>query len=140
MSYVDRALHTTETVQFKAKFFWIERWTVYYYYLLGIVLTLWFVGFLILIYAAYRHLLIICTERAVTDRRIIQKHGIISVSTEEMALSSVETVTIHQSIFERIFGGGTVSITGRGGGRINLYSVDDPLIIKKIIESSGALP
>ena len=49
-------------------------------------------------------------EQAVTNKRVIQKTGIVSRKTEEMKLSSIETVEIQQSFWGRIFGYGTVKV------------------------------
>jgi uncharacterized membrane protein YdbT with pleckstrin-like domain len=73
-------------------------------------------------------------EYGVTSERIIMKKGIISRYTDELLLSAVETIEVRQSILGRLLGFGTVIITGRGNSIVKLESVDDPLIIKKIIE------
>lgn len=134
MSYVDSSLHEGETVFYRAKYFWLERYTVYMSYVLGIVLTPFIIGLFLLAWAGWTHLKIKCTERAITNWRVIQKKGIISVDTEEIMMSAIETITIHQSAIERLLGGGTVRVTGRGGIVVNLVDVDDPIILKKNIE------
>jgi uncharacterized membrane protein YdbT with pleckstrin-like domain len=91
-------------------------------------------GLFIFVYAGYRHLVIKTTERAVTSMRIIQKTGIVSRVTEEIKFDSIETVTVHQTVFERLLDTGTVCITGRGGIVINLSNLDDPLTVKKEID------
>ena len=134
MSYVDRSLHDGETVYFHAKYFWFERWKYVCAYILALVTLVTGVGLILLAYAFYKHLSIRSTERAVTNWRVIQKKGIISVETEEIMINSIETITIHQSITDRLMGGGTVRVTDRGGIVIDIKDVDDPIIVKKAIE------
>jgi uncharacterized membrane protein YdbT with pleckstrin-like domain len=50
------------------------------------------------------------TELGVTDRRVIEKSGILSVTTAETTLDKVQNVTFSQSILGRIFDYGTVVI------------------------------
>jgi uncharacterized membrane protein YdbT with pleckstrin-like domain len=74
-------------------------------------------------------------ELGVTNRRLIFKKGIISRKTEEMKLSSVETVEIVQGVLGRILGFGNVKITGRGLSDLLFRNVDDPMEVKRKIES-----
>lgn len=134
MTYVERSLHDGETIIFQAQYFWYYRWMVYFGYIVGIILSPVVVGIFILLYSAYVHLTIRCTERAVTSWRVIQKKGIIAVDTQEVMMNAIETVTIHQSVTDRLMSGGTVRVTGRGGITIDLKNVDDPIILKKYIE------
>jgi len=66
---------------------------------------------------------------------VILKRGIISRKSEEMKLTSIETVEIDQGVFGRIFGFGTVKITGRGISDIAFKGIDDPMSVKRQIES-----
>lgn len=134
MTYVERSLHEGEQIVFQAKYFWYYRWLVVLGYVLGILFSPVVVGLFILIYTAYVHLKIRCTERAVTSWRVIQKRGIIGIDTQEVMMNAIETVTIHQSATDRLMGGGTVRVTGRGGIVIDLDNVDDPIVLKKNIE------
>ena len=74
-------------------------------------------------------------EQGVTNKRVILKTGIISRHTEEMKLSSIETVEIEQSIWGRMFGYGTVKLTGRGISDVKFRNIDDPMYVKREIES-----
>jgi len=135
MSYINNSLINNEQVHFKVNYFWLTRYQIYAAYLFGVLTIPIFIGAIILIWAVYKHLVIVTTERAVTNLRVIQKKGIISIDTEEIVLNAIETVTIHQTVLERIFGGGSVIVTGRGGVYIKLHDIDDPLVVKKTIEN-----
>ena len=52
------------------------------------------------------------TEIAVTDRRVIFKHGFIRRQTTEMNMTKVESVEVDQSILGRIFDYGDILVRG----------------------------
>ncbi|MEB3734911.1 PH domain-containing protein [Halopseudomonas pachastrellae] len=66
---------------------------------------------------------------------MILKNGIISRHTEEMKLSSIETVEIEQGIWGRMFGYGTVKLTGARISDVKFRNIDDPMQVKRDIES-----
>jgi uncharacterized membrane protein YdbT with pleckstrin-like domain len=78
-------------------------------------------------------------EQGVTNKRVILKRGIISRKTEEVKLTSIETVEINQGIFGRIFGFGTVKVTGRGISDLIFKGIDNPMSVKREIENISNL-
>ena len=52
-----------------------------------------------------------------------------------MKLTSIETVEIEQSIWGRMFGYGTIKLTGRGISDVTFKNIDDPMAVKREIES-----
>ena len=101
---------------------------------------------LTLFIALYEFLRLKYTEQGVTNKRVIFKTGIISRKTSEMSLKSIESVEIDQGIFGRIFGFGDIKVTGRGISDVVFKGIDDPMAVKRQIESvsnpavQGALP
>ncbi|MGB9369190.1 MAG: PH domain-containing protein [Xanthobacteraceae bacterium] len=67
------------------------------------------------------------TEIAITNRRVIYKHGLVSRQTDEMPVDKIETVQVDQSILGRILGYGRVTIRGTGGGGGSLGTLDAPI-------------
>jgi uncharacterized membrane protein YdbT with pleckstrin-like domain len=67
------------------------------------------------------------TELVVTNRRVIFKRGLLRRHTVEMNMSKVESVDVDQSIMGRLFGYGTVTIRGTGGGIEPLRNISDPI-------------
>lgn len=67
------------------------------------------------------------TELAVTSKRVIVKFGFIRRSTIELNHSKVESFHVHQGLFGRIFGYGTLHINGTGGGMTPIQNIADPL-------------
>lgn len=67
------------------------------------------------------------SEFAVTNKRVLVKVGFISRHTLELLLTKVETIGIDQSILGRIFGYGTIVVTGTGGTKEPFKSIANPL-------------
>jgi len=76
------------------------------------------------------------TELAVTNRRIIAKFGLIRRSTIELNLSKVESIRVEQSIMGRLFGFGSVIVTGTGSTMDPISYVADPIKFRQAIEAA----
>jgi len=76
-------------------------------------------------------------EQGLTNKRVIIKRGIISRRTEEMKLTSIETVELIQGIGGRMLGYGDVRVTGRGISDVEFRFINDPLWVKRQIEGVG---
>jgi uncharacterized membrane protein YdbT with pleckstrin-like domain len=130
MSYIEDSLSAGEKIEGLFKLHWFAWVPMYLWLLLGLVtfgLT-WLV-------AVYEFLRLRYIEQGVTNKRVVLKKGIISRRTEEMKLTSIETVEINQGVFGRIFGFGTVKVTGRGISDVVYKGIDDPMTVKRQIES-----
>lgn len=130
MSYITDSLSEDEEVRSLFKLHWFAWVPMALWLLLGILTF----GLTWLI-ALYEWLRLRTIEQGVTNKRVILKKGIISRVTEEMKLKSIETVEINQSVAGRIFGYGTVSVTGRGLSDVVFKGLADPMGVKKSIES-----
>ena len=73
------------------------------------------------------------TEIAVTNRRIIYKHGFIRRDTAEMNIDKVESVIVTQSILGRILDYGTIHVRGTGEGIEHLHKIRAPLRLRSAI-------
>lgn len=107
---------------------WIGFWILIFFGLVTFGIT-W-------IWALFVFLNLKGIERAVTTKRVIQKRGVISRKTDEMKLSSIETVEIQQGILDRIFGAGTIKVTGRGISDVLMKNLENPMQVKKTIEEA----
>ena len=130
MSYIEQSLSSGEEIEAVFKLHWFSKipmiiWVILGFPSLGLTWTL----------AIYEFFRLRSIEQGVTNKRVILKTGIISRKTEEMKLTSIETVEIDQGIFGRIFGFGTIKITGRGASNFLFKNVDDPMAVKRQIES-----
>jgi len=130
MSYIEESLSSGEAVAATFRLHWFSRLPM----VLWIVLALPTLG-LTLILAVYEYVRLRCIEQGLTNKRVVFKKGIISRSTEELKLKSVETVEIEQSVLGRLLGYGNVKVTGRGISDVVFRGIADPILVKKQIES-----
>lgn len=130
MSYIHESLSNGEEIQHLFNLHWTSKIPM----ILWFVLAIPTVG-ITLILGIYELLRLRSIEQGVTNKRVILKKGIISRKTEEMKIKSIETVEINQSVWGRLFGFGDVKITGRGISDVIYKSIDDPMTVKKNIES-----
>ena len=130
MSYIEDSLSSGEVIHKVFQLHWFAKVPMYCWLVLGLVTF----GLTWLL-ALYEYFRLRSIEQGVTNKRVILKTGIISRHTEEMKLSSIETVEIEQSIWGRMFGYGTVKLTGRGISDVKFRNIDDPMYVKREIES-----
>jgi len=129
MAYINESLSTGEEISSLFAQHWIVRIPMVLWLLLspffGLTLPL----------AIYEYLRVRYTELGLTNKRVICKTGIISRQSEEMKLTSIETVEIDQGVIGRILGYGNIHVSGRGISDVVLRSVKDPMAVKRAIES-----
>jgi uncharacterized membrane protein YdbT with pleckstrin-like domain len=129
MAYINESLSTGEEISSLFSQHWIVRIPMVLWLLLspffGLTLPL----------AIYEYLRVRYTELGLTNKRVICKTGIISRQSEEMKLTSIETVEIDQGVIGRILGYGNIHVSGRGISDVVLRSVKDPMAVKRAIES-----
>lgn len=126
MSYVSRTLGPNEAIVHRATFHWLYTLTAWLL-TLSIVGVPWGVPMLITRYF---------TEIAVTSRRFVKKTGLIARDTEEVSLDRIEEVRLEQSVWGRLFGFGDLTIRGTGEGLIELRMIDDPVRLRREIQSA----
>ena len=127
--YITASLSAGEQVEAVFKLHWVAWVGVWMWVLLSII-TL---GLLSPV-AIYKWLALRAIENGVTNKRVIHKRGIISRYTEEMKLSSIETVELNQDVVGRALGFGDIKITGRGISDLVFKRIDDPMSVKRAIE------
>ena len=125
MSYIEESLSSGEEIRALFKQHWVAK----------LPMILWMVLIITIPLAIWEWLKLHFTEMGVTNKRVIQKTGIVSRHSEEMKLSSIETVEIEQGILGRILGFGTVKVTGKGISDLVFTRINDPMDVKRKIES-----
>ena len=126
MSYIVDSLSKDEEIQ--ALF--------YYHWFVWVPIAIKMITIILIPFGIYDIFVLKTTEFGLTNKRVIVKKGIISRNSEEMSLKALETVEIRQGIMGRIFGYGKVKITGRGGNLFEFEMIDNPLFVKRCIESN----
>lgn len=159
-SYIQQSLGDGETVIHRARFHWL--YTVYAWgclllplalmlsilatnraapFTLGnpatYVLALGFVALLVGAVTALQMLILKwTTEIAITSHRFVEKRGLFSLSTGEIALPNIEGVKVRQSLMGRLFGYGTVTIEGTGVDSVTTPHIADPVGFVKAIQTA----
>ena len=129
MSYLDESLGPGETIVARFHLHWTAKGRL----ILGIVLIPLIVGIFL---AIYEWLRLRAIELGVTSHRVVYKTGIVGRETEEVRLSAIETVDLHQTTWGRILGYGDVRVTGRGESSLVFSRVTDPVAVKRAIETA----
>lgn len=138
MSYVESNLMTGERIEAKARIHW-WAWAKGLAVLLiafavpetGTNFAKGFLGLLGLLMLINGVIVVLTTELAVTNQRVIAKTGLIRRNTVELRHGKVEGLTLNQSVFGRILGFGTVVVNGTGTGRTPFPYIADPLAFRK---------
>jgi len=78
----------------------------------------------------------VTTEIAVTNTRLIYKRGLIARSVGEMNIDRIESISVHQSFWGRIFNFGQLLIRGMGVGELIMPNLADPIRFRRAIEKA----
>ena len=127
MKFIERTLPENEQIELPITFHWTH--------LLFAWLSFFALGFVVIgifIFIA-KYVEKWTTERALTNRRLIIKRGLIRRNTEEISCNRIEEVNLSQTIIQRILGSGNILVKGVGFGEILLRDIDDPLTVQKKI-------
>jgi hypothetical protein len=76
------------------------------------------------------------TEIGVTSHRFVERYGLLSMHTNEIALPNIEGVRVNQSILGRIFGFGIVRIEGTGVDSVTTPNIADPVGFVRAIQTA----
>ena len=125
MSYIEKTLGNDEKILYQVNYHWL--------YTAIAILSLIFLGVFIIGIFIFLFMMIQkwTTERCITNFRLIQKTGWIARDTQEIRIDRMEEINLKQTIIDRIFGSGSIVITGVGKGEIKLKFIDEPLVFQK---------
>ncbi len=152
MGYVDRHLLTDERVVFKTRQHWILYAGPALVVLVGLAASIlplaaamasWWslpglaIGVVGLAMLAARAVRVLTSEFAVTNMRVIMKRGFIARHSDEILLQKIETIGVDQSITARLFGYGTLTVTGTGGAREPFRHVSDPIGFRRAVQEQS---
>lgn len=71
------------------------------------------------------------SEFAITNKRVIVKVGFIRRNSIEILLSKVEGIQVNQGILGRIFGFGSIVVSGTGGTKDPFHKISNPLEFRR---------
>jgi uncharacterized membrane protein YdbT with pleckstrin-like domain len=130
MSYIQNSLGDGETIIARAQFSWVYSalaWAALIF--LGIFL----IGIVIFLSMMIRKW---TTEIGVTSHRFVEKKGLFSLHTNEIALHNIEGVRVNQGLMGKILGYGTVRIEGTGIDAVTTPNIDDPVGFVRAIQTA----
>jgi uncharacterized membrane protein YdbT with pleckstrin-like domain len=130
MSYIEKSLGEGERIVAMARFHW---WYTLKSVVLLVLLAWVLVGFYIFFKRMIRKW---TTEIGVTTHRFVEKTGLFTLSTNELALHNIEGVRVEQNFWGRILGYGRLRIEGTGVDAILLPDIADPISFRAAIESA----
>jgi uncharacterized membrane protein YdbT with pleckstrin-like domain len=130
MSYIENSLGDGETIIARAHFSWLYSAVAW---LALIVLGIVGIGIIIFISMMVRKW---TTEIGVTSHRFVEKKGLFSLRSNEIALPNIEGVKVNQSLLGRIFGYGTVRIEGTGVDAVTTPNIADPVGFVRAIQTA----
>lgn len=81
-------------------------------------------------------------EHLLTDKRVVAQHGILRTVRHEIELAKVQHSIVVRSVFERLFGLGTIGLSSSGTGDIEVVwrGVEHPRKVHDTIRSAASLP
>ena len=130
MSYIDNSLGDGETVIARAHFHWLYSAAAW---LALLVLGVVGIGIIIFISMMVKKW---TTEIGVTSHRFVEKKGLFSLRSNEIALPNIEGVKVEQSFLGRIFGYGTVRIEGTGVDAVTTPTIANPVGFVRAIQTA----
>ena len=77
-------------------------------------------------------------ELALTNRKIVYKHGLFSIDAAEVRLAKVDSISVQRGVFGAIFGFGTVAVKSDGKTVISQAFISDALKFKNMIDDAVA--
>ncbi len=130
MSYIEQSLGQGETLVARAHFHW--------WYTAKAILALVFLGWIIIGIVIFFMMMLKkwSTEIGVTTHRFVEKTGLVSLKTYEIALPNIEGVKVEQTFMGRILGYGHLRIEGSGVDFVEIPDIADPIAFRAAIETA----
>jgi uncharacterized membrane protein YdbT with pleckstrin-like domain len=130
MSYIEESLGDGETIIARAHFHWL--------YSLMAWLALIFLGIILIGIAIFLSMMIRkwTTEIGVTSHRFVEKKGLLTLNTNEIALHNIEGVRVNQGLMGKLLGYGTVRIEGTGIDAVTTPNINDPVGFVRAIQTA----
>ncbi len=130
MSYIEQSLGAGEALVARARFHWWYTFKA----VLALVLLFWCIVGIVIFFAMMIRKW--TTEIGVTTHRFVEKTGLFTLTTNEIALNNIEGVRVTQSFWGRMLGYGHLRIEGTGIDAVALPDIANPIAFRAAIESA----
>ena len=77
-----------------------------------------------------------CFDMGVTNKRLVVKSGFIARKTGEIRLEAIESVCMSNTFFGRIFGYGSLTVSGRGNAHVTIPGLANITKVKRMVEAA----
>jgi uncharacterized membrane protein YdbT with pleckstrin-like domain len=144
MSYVEANLMQGEQVVYQTSLHWLMYFWPIVLAVVGLLMLLVFpaVGLAVLALAGLLGVVVFITvhnaEFAVTNKRVIMKTGWLNRRSLELLLSKIESIAVDQGFGGKIWGYGTIVLSGTGGSHEPFQNIDDPFEFRKQVQEQIA--
>jgi uncharacterized membrane protein YdbT with pleckstrin-like domain len=102
------------------------------------LVTLIVVGLIAAVTIVWAFLETIRWKYAITNRRIVVRHGLVSINEQTARLERVQDITLHQTLFDRMFSVGRLQIdtAGSSGGPLEFKALVDPTRVREVLDAA----
>src|SRR5690348_5974170 len=142
MGYIDSSLLPGETVVARARCHWVVFAKAAVIVLAGLVALAYnaIAGAVLVglgVVAALPPLVTFTTsEFGVTSKRVVIKIGFVQRRSLELLLRQIEAISVDQSIMGRLFGFGSITLTGTGGVHEVFHGIAKPLQFRRDVQAA----
>src|ERR1035438_5010311 len=144
MGYVENNLLPNEEITYQARLHWIIYALPAVVFVIAILVALggggWIastaLGVIAFILFLAPWIKASSSEFAITNKRVLIKVGLIRRHSLELLLQKVEGIGVDQGILGRIFGYGTITVSGVGGTKEAFQRISNPLEFRRQVQAS----
>ena len=144
MSYIEENLMSGEKLLYRTKLHWIVfLWPIIWFFLaflsfISFISGVVILGVIFLVIALVTGLSSLVTyltsEFGLTDKRVLVKVGFIRRNSLELLLAKVESIQVDQGITGRMFGYGSIIVSGTGGSKNPFHKISNPFEFRKRLQ------
>lgn len=146
MSYVEANLMQGEQVVYQTSLHWLMYFWPIVLAVVGLLMLLLpgvpAFGLAVLALAALLGVAVFITvhnaEFAVTNKRVIMKTGWLNRRSLELLLSKIESIAVNQGLGGKLWGYGTIVVSGTGGSHEPFQNIADPFEFRKQVQEQIA--
>ncbi len=146
MGYVDKDLLPQEIIVYRTSLHWVFFLFpgVIAAFLLLLTVTSFAAGsttpgiillFIAVLLLGWASLNYITSEFAVTDKRVLVKHGVLRRRSLELLLNKIEGISVNQGLLGRVFNYGKIDVNGTGGTKQPFKSISKPFDFRKQVQA-----
>ena len=144
MSYVEANLMQGEQVVYQTSLHWLMYFWPIVLAVVGLLMMLGVpaLGLAVLALSVVLGVVVFITvhnaEFAVTNKRVIMKTGWLNRRSLELLLSKIESIAVDQGFAGKIWGYGTIVLSGTGGSHEPFQNITDPFEFRKQVQEEIA--